>query len=341
MILPHTHRILFAMALLLGFYEYVPAETQPFPIVPTTVSPVAKAFLRTATPFMVSAETLAQWKEVRSEFRDQLQEYSHAAKVKFVRETETRDIAGVPVLIATPKSYRKKNDKRIVIYIHGGAYTLGRPAELYHVFAPMASATGMKVFAIDYRLAPDHPFPAGLNDSFSVYKALLNEFEPENIVIFGDSAGAGMVLATLLKARDAGLAMPAAVVLYSPWVDISKTGDTYYTLEGIAPTLHYEKNLRSSAEAYVGKTPMNHPLVSPVYGDYAKGFPPTLIQVGTRDLLLSNCARQYRNMKADGVDVELSLWEGMWHVFEAHPDLPEAQQAVQEAAAYFEAYLNN
>ncbi len=179
------------------------------------------------------------------------------------------------------------------------------------------------------------------SDSLSVYKALLNEFEPENIVIFGDSAGAGMVLATLLKARDSGLAMPAAVVLYSAWVDISKTGDTYYTLEGIAPTLHYEKNLRSSAEVYAGKTPMNHPLVSPVYGDYEKGFPPTFIQVGTRDLLLSNGARQYRNMKAAGVDVELSLWEGMWHVFEAHPDLPEAQQAVKEAATYFKAYLDN
>jgi acetyl esterase/lipase len=172
MISPYIHRILFAVALLLGFYEHVPAETQPFSIVPTTVSPVAKAFLRTATPFTVSAETLAQWKQVRSEFRDQLQEYSNAAKAKFVRETETRDMAGVPVLVVTPKSYSKKNDKRIVIYIHGGAYTLGRPAELYHVFAPMASATGMKVFAIDYRLAPEHPFPASLNVPFGDIKSL-------------------------------------------------------------------------------------------------------------------------------------------------------------------------
>jgi acetyl esterase/lipase len=324
---------------LFTFYGKADAGMKTFPHVPTTISPAAQEFLRTATPFAELAETLEQWQHVRTAFADQQRELNKMAKARFVGESDAREIAGVPVLVVTPQNYDEANDDRIAIYTHGGAYTLARPTELYHAFAPLAAATGLRVFAIDYRLAPDHPFPAGLNDSLAVYKSLLSAYKAKDVVIFGDSAGAGMVLTSMLKARDIGLELPAAIALYSPWADITKTGDSYYTLEGIATTLHYEKNLRGSALAYAGEKDMHNPLVSPVYGDYSQRFPPTLIQVGTRDLFLSNCARLYRKMSVDGVDVELSLWEGMWHVFEADPDLPEAQDAIAEAAEYLNSHL--
>lgn len=153
---------------------------------------------------------------------------------------------------------------------------------------------------MDYRLAPEHPFPEGLTDCVAVYRGLLETFKPENIVLLGDSAGGGMTLATMLKARDEGLPMPAGVTLYAPFTDATKTGDTYYTLEGKDPLLHYEENVRFMANAYAGNADKKDPLVSPVYNDY-KGFPPTLIQVGTRDILLSCSARVYRKMKNAGV----------------------------------------
>jgi acetyl esterase/lipase len=134
--------------------------------------------------------------------------------------------------------------------------------------------------------------------------------------------------------------MPAAAALLSPWADITKTGDTYHTLRGIDPVLYYDLNLRNSAKAYAGKHNMKDPLVSPVYADYSPGFPPTLIQVGTREIFLSNCARLQRKMLDAGVDVQLTLWEGMWHVFQYLPPLSkESREAYIELSKFFHSTL--
>jgi acetyl esterase/lipase len=260
------------------------AQDKPFEPVPTTVSSMAQNILKSKTPSSENIESIKQWQGVRKAFNEQQKNGSDAVKKEYTNFSEIQSIAGVRVLVVTPKSYTRKNRKKIAIYIHGGAYTLGKPDYLYGAFAPLSNAISLKVFAIDYRLAPEHPFPAGLDDTLAVYKALLKRYKAKNIVMFGDSAGGGLSLATLLKAQSENLKMPAALVLYSPWSDITKTGDSYYTLENISPLLHYEKNLRSSAQVYAGKTNSKNPLISPVYATYSSSFPPTLIQVGTRDL---------------------------------------------------------
>ena len=125
--------------------------------------------------------------------------------------------------------------------------------------------------------------------------------------------------------------------LLSPWTDITPKGDTYYTLEGIDPILNYEKNLRHSAQAYAGKNNMKNPLISPIYADYSKGFPKTLIHIGTREIFMSNAARLQKKMLDENVDVYLRLWEGMWHVFQYVPRLTrEAQEAYTELAKFFD-----
>jgi len=331
--------ILLVLALFVSVSNATDIVAQPFGSVPTTVSPMAKQILKTKTPSAESIQSIEQWREVQQAFNAQSIQGNEKVKEQYIQNSTHETIAGVAVVIATPKGYDNKNNNTIAIYIHGGAYTLGKPEYLYNAFAPLSVQTGLRVYAIDYRLAPEHPFPAGLEDTLSVYKHLLQRFGAKNIVVFGDSAGGALSLATLLKAQQEGLAMPAALVLYSPWSDIDKIGDSYYTLENISPLLHYEKNLRSSAEAYVKDNSMKNPLISPVYAEYNEQFPPTLIQVGTRDLFLSNCVRLYRKMKKGGTQVELSMWDGMWHVFEAIPELPEAKEAILEAGIFMKKHL--
>ena len=321
----------------LAFTTLSAEANKPFAHVPTTVSPMAQQLLKTVTPSSEKIESIAQWKKVRETFNNNKIKMNTLMQKKYIQNSEHIHIGGVPVLLSIPKSYTKS--KNILIYIHGGAYTLGGIDSNYVGFAPLAYATGLKTYLIHYRLAPEHPFPAGLEDTFKVYKKLEKQYGAKHIVMLGDSAGGALCLATLLKARQAGIDLPAALVLYSPWSDIDKIGDSYYTLENIAPLLHYEKNLRDSAKVYAQNHDMKNPLISPVYADYNASFSPTLIQIGTRDLFLSNSARLYRKMKEGGSDVELSLWEGMWHVFQSIPNLPEAEEAVKEASNFIKSKL--
>ncbi len=300
---------------------------------------MAQQFLKTQTPTAGEIGSIEEWKQVRKQYNSRNTERNRQIKEKYTRKSEHQTIEGVPVLVVTPKSYDPKKGRKILLYIHGGAYTLGKPDFLYADFAPLADRTGLKVYAVDYRLAPEHPFPAALEDALKVYRNLQRRVGARNIAILGDSAGGALSLSMLLKAHAEGLPMPAAVVLYSPWSDIDKIGDTYYTLSGVAPILDYDKNLRSSAQAYAKGHDMKDPLISPVYGHYERDFPPTLIQVGTRDIFLSNCVRLYRTMKRSGAPAELSVWEGMWHVFESLDGLPEAQEAVAEAASFLDKHM--
>jgi acetyl esterase/lipase len=201
------------------------------------------------------------------------------------------------------------------------------------------------VLCFEYRLAFDAPFPAAVDDAMAVYKALIssNRYKPRNIALIGDSAGGGLALALLLKAKQQQLPLPGALLLMSPWADLTQSGDTQTTLTGVDPILQYTLNLAQPALTYVNGNPalFQDPLVSPLKAsaDSYKGFPPTLIQVGLRDSLLSLSTMLHRKLTSVGVESVLSPWEGMWHLFQASLNVPEAQEAQRELAKFLVKHL--
>jgi epsilon-lactone hydrolase len=248
---------------------------------------------------------------------------------------EDERIAGVPLKWLTPQAAAAQKDARIAIYIHGGGYVAGGPLD--PTVVTLTHQTGLRTVSIDYRLAPEHPFPAGRDDCLAVYRELVRRFGAHNIVMYGGSAGGGMVLSTVLAARDAGLALPAALALLSPWSDLTRSGDSYYANEGRDPILNWP-GLQASAQAYAAGKDPRLPGLSPVYADYGPGFLPTLITTGTRDLFLSNCVRLYRSLRRAGVNADLQVWEGMWHSFEGFTSMmPESKEALAVISAHLTA----
>ncbi|HVM63605.1 MAG TPA: alpha/beta hydrolase, partial [Acidimicrobiales bacterium] len=167
-----------------------------------------------------------------------------------------------------------------------------------------------RTFAIDYRMAPDHPYPAALDDCVAVYRALLGRFPAERIVVDGGSAGGNLVAALLVRAHDEGLPMPAAAMLFTPELDLTESGDTFDVLHGVDVVL--VQRLTDTIALYADGHDLTHPYLSPLFADVA-GFPPTFLQAGTRDLFLSNTVRMHRKLRAAGVDAELHVWEAMPH----------------------------
>ena len=290
---------------------------------PSTISPKARAFLDVARPVNDGKpSTPREWKVRQYIYNRALEIPGKAVRLRYPHSLVYTTIAGVNAILVTPRSVSVVHTNAILIYIHGGGYTFGSAKSTLSCAIPAAHYSGIPVLSVDYRLAPEFPFPAGLDDCITVYSELLKQYPPQSIGIFGDSAGGALTVSTVISARDAGLPMPAATVLLSPWSDITRTGDSYYTLEGIDPVLSYPLNLKQSAAAYAGKNNMKLPLISPVYADFSPGFPPTMIQVGTREIFLSNAARLQRALLDAGVDARLRLWEGMWHVFQYLPPVP-------------------
>jgi len=224
-------------------------------------------------------------------------------------------------------------------YIHSGSYCLGRPKVNAALPLQIAHATGIKVLAINYRKAPEHPYPAGLNDVVNVYKKLLKQgYASKAIAWFGDSAGGGLTPAGIMRLRAEQIPLPAAIGLISPWADLTGTGDTYQTLAKKDPMMYSWEATIEAVWAYCGEQDTYDPFISPIYGDF-KDFPPILIQVGTKEILLSDAIRLYRKAKKAGVEVSLDVWEGMWHVFQALPQVPEAQQACTEMGVFLKKHL--
>lgn len=261
------------------------------------------------------------------------------ANAEAMRVTVKEDaLGGVPVLRITSPDH--KPDARTLIYVHGGGYTLFSARTSLTVPALMAVASGTEVISIDYTLAPRGNWRTASDQVLAVYRAVLAKRKADAIGMFGDSAGGGLAAGSVLKMRDQGLALPGALYLLSPWSDITETGDSYATLADADPTLT-SASLKVSALAYVDEPDMRNPYVSPVYGDYGKPFPATLIQCGTREIFLSNCVRHYRAIRGGGHDAILDLYEGMPHVWQAiAPFVPETTIAIRTAAEFFDRKLS-
>jgi epsilon-lactone hydrolase len=246
-------------------------------------------------------------------------------------EVSAIDAGGVPgELISTPAS----RPGRHVLYLHGGGYVSGSPA-LYRYFTRrLATAARARVLALDYRLAPEHPFPAALDDAFAACRWLLGgKADPQGTAVIGDSAGGGLALALLLRLRDGGHALPAAAVALSPWTDLALTSASLVRNAGSDPMLTVA-DTRLFAGCYLGGFDPRHPYVSPVYGNPA-GLPPTLIHVGSDEILLDDAVRMAKNLRAAGCHVAIEVWPRMphvWHLFA--PALPEATKAIAQIGAF-------
>jgi epsilon-lactone hydrolase len=224
---------------------------------------------------------------------------------------------------------------RHLLYLHGGGYVIGSPSLYRHLTWRLATAARARLLAADYRLAPEHPFPAALDDAMAVYRWLLESgADPRRIVVIGDSAGGGLAFALLLRCRDeARLPLPAAIVALSPWTDLALTGkslsgnaiaDPFLDVNGIPPV----------AECYLAGADPRHPYASPLYGD-PTGLPPALIQVGSDEVLRDDATRMADRLRAAGCEVTLEVWPRMphvWHLFASV--MPEARRAIVRVGAF-------
>ena len=223
---------------------------------------------------------------------------------------EAREIAGVQVNVITPEGVDASDDAPIQLDIHGGALVAGGDEACRFMNTSAAARAGLHTWGVDYRMPPDHPYPTPLDDCISVYRALLEVRPPEKILVGGGSAGGNLVAAMLLRAKDEGLPMPAALALFTPEVDLTESGDSFDTNAGVDYVL--VDRLTDSIALYAGDHDLTHPYLSPIFGDVT-GFPPTFVQAGTRDLFLSNAVRFHRKLRDAGVDAELHVWEAMPH----------------------------
>ena len=247
---------------------------------------------------------------------------------------EQTQIAGVNVDWLRPKNAR---EDKVLLYLHGGAYVIGSPRTHRQLVSHTARAAGVVAVLPDYRLAPEHPFPAAIDDAVAVYNGLLaSGFKPEDIIISGDSAGGGLSVATLLQLRHAGLPMPAAAVLLSPFLDVTGSGESATTRADRDPWFDVADLHVVAAYYCPDESEWQNPLVSPVFANVA-GLPPMLIQVGDDEILLSDSTRLAKKLEAEGVAVELEVWPHMWHVFQMFiRKMPESGAAVRKIAAYIQ-----
>ena len=228
----------------------------------------------------------------------------------------------------------------VLLYFHGGGYYRGSTATVREMVARMSRAAGVKALSIDYRLAPEHPFPAAVDDAVASYRWLLaQDYAAHNLVVGGDSAGGGLAVALLVAMRDDGAPLPAAGVCLSPWVDLSQSGTSYTTKAVEDPSIS-KAYLDRFATLYLNGAEARTPLASPLFADL-HGLPPLLIQVGTAEVLLDDAIQLASRAQAAGVKVELDQWEGMPHVWQNNgPDLPEGQEAVLRVGAFIQMVLS-
>jgi acetyl esterase/lipase len=255
-------------------------------------------------------------------------------------KVEKTTIDGVRAFIATPETIAAENRNRQLIHMHGGCYVLnpgeaGLPEAIF-----MAGFGHIKVISVEYRMPPEAYFPAALDDGITVYKAELKNMPAKNVAFFGTSAGGALVLEMGLKVKELGLPMPGAIASGTPMSDVTKVGDTFYTNAMVDNVLVSPDGFcDAGAIVYANGHDMKDPLLSPVYGDM-KGFPPTILTSGTRDLLLSNTVRVHRKLRQAGVEAALQVYEGMAHAHYIRDDTaPESREVFEEIAGFFDHHL--
>lgn len=309
----------------------VPARVIPLP---ASVSHEARAFL--ASPPMTSPDypapdDLAGWRALAAAHEEVLLRHMSrrnvdGAEIGHLRVDEAR------VHVVTPAD-ADRDDPRIYLDIHGGALFTGGGDCCRATGTSTAQRVRMRTWAADYRMPPDHPYPAALDDCVTVYRTLLKERSPREIVVGGASAGANLAAALLLRVRDEGLPLPAAALLLSPELDLTESGDSFRTNLGVDTVL--TRGTMPVNLLYAGDHDLTDPYLSPLFGDFSAGFPPTLLASGTRDLFLSNAVRMHRALRAAGIPADLHVFEAAPHGL-MPPGTPEDEQLLQEIRRFID-----
>ena len=317
----------------------VPAKSVP---VPATVSPQMQKIigLPLRTNWNVLPATGEEWKVVADAGAagtiKNIPGISERLKVKVERAT----MDGVKVFIITPEVIAPNNRNRVLVHMHGGCYVLNPGEAALPEAMFMAGFGHVKVISVDYRMPPEAYFPAALDDGLTVYKAVAKTTSPKNIAIFGSSAGGALTLEMILKAKMDGLPLPGAIAPGTPMSDVTKVGDTFVTNAMLDNVLVSADGFcDAGTKVYAKGHDLKDPLLSPVYGD-VKGFPPTILTSGTRDLLLSNTVRMHRKLRQAGVEAVLQVFEGQSHAQYYRDDTaPESKEAFEEIAGFFDKHL--
>jgi acetyl esterase/lipase len=261
---------------------------------------------------------------------------------RFVRDVddlpvtvETRTIGDVTTFVAIPDGAPAGPDHPVYFDVHGGALILCGGEVCRALAAITALTRGMQTWAPDYRMPPLHPYPTPLDDVVAVYRELTRHWPAERIVVGGASAGGNLAAALVLRARDEGLPLPACLVLLTPELDLTESGDSFETNMGIDNVL--TRRLTKANALYAAGHDLTDPYVSPLYGDVSPPFPPTLLQAGTRDLFLSNAVRMHRKLRAAGVDAELHVFEAMPH--SGFGGAPEDAELAEEVRRFMDRHV--
>jgi epsilon-lactone hydrolase len=318
----------------------LPARIVP---VPQDIGPAAQALV--AAPYRLPAwnanpASAEDWRVLVKKLADASLPGLAKARAMLGVTMEPTVIGGVKGFIFTPKTMPDAHRNQLIINVHGGGYVYG-PGESGTAEAMlMAAYGGYKVIEFDYRMPPDAPYPAAMDDAMAVWKAALSMQDPGRMAIVGTSTGGGMTLAMILRAKQEGLALPAAIAPGTPWADLTETGDSYKTNEWLDNVLvSYSGYLSHAAALYANGHDLKDPQLSPIYGDF-HGFPPTILTSGTRDLFLSNTVRTHRKLREAGVVADLQVFEGFSHAqYLFDPAAPETKEAFEEITAFFDRYL--
>jgi acetyl esterase/lipase len=321
-------------------------DNQPCVHIPKTVSRQAQEVLRTLkdpalAPAFPDPADISGWKNLQAWAEADGKAKSEALLKRYEYTVEEGELGGVPVLDVRPKGW--KDNGKALVYTHGGAHVMYSALSTLGRAVIAADSTGLRVISVDYTLAPHFKYNQMSDQVVAAIQALLMQGQRlADTAIYGDSSGGGLAAAVVLKMCDRGLRMPVAAVLVSAWLDITPSGDTETTLHDADPNQLYEKHGKYAAAAFADPEDQKDPYASPVYGDFSTGFPPTLIQGGLKETLLSGFVRLYQALDAVRVPVKLDLYEGMIHNFQDRiPDAPESILARRKMRDFLFQYLGD
>lgn len=319
-----------------------PARLIPTPL---TVSPelrrsIAAAAAAPVLDFSRSPRTAEQWRAYAAASNAVSLKRVSAIREAFPVQMLERQIAGVTVREIRPSSLDPANIGRVLIHLHGGGYVLSGGEAGVGEGILGAHYARMRVISVDYRMPPDHPFPAAIEDALAVWNEVSTEYAPAAIGVIGTSAGGGLLLALGLSLKASGANLPGALAVGTPWADLAGESDSYAVNAGVDSILvQYPGLVEGMARVYAGSASLSDPLVSPVHGDFS-GFPPTVLTTGTRDILLSDTVRVYRAMRSVGVEARLEVYEAMSHAeYNYAFTSPESANVFGDIAAFFDRHL--